>query len=345
MKVILNDYVEHLGERGDTVHVKPGYGRNYLIPKGLAYPDTPGNRKLFAQEQRRWEDLDLGRRSAAEKVAEGLAGTELVFERRAGEKDVLFGSVSALDIVRELVERGVEVEKRRVQLDEAIKAVRPDAQVLTQALAPFAGPYSAGSTCGFSHEANPLNWVQYMRRMLDAIRASGGIDGIALHINSRGYRQEDIHSTQKVTAGGQSLYFSFYVYKDWVDHGIPPELYHLPLYATEANGIYYWNGGHPERPDSHYESGWVQEVYAEIDRYNRQAAASGKPVFRAVNLYRWCAWCDGWNIDSSPYEGQILGDLDQAVAAQYRWPTGDVPPPPPPPGPPPPPPKSGTPAR
>ena len=212
----------------------------------------------------------------------------------------------------------------------AIKQVRPDAKVLPQALAPFAGPYNTGSTCGYSHDANPLNWVQYMNQMLTAIKSSGGIDGIALHINSRGYTYGDIHSTQKVQAGGQDLYFSFYVYKDWIDLGIPSDLYHLPLYATESNGIFYWSGGHPERPDSHYEAGWMQEIYAEINRYNQSAAATGKPVFRSVNMYRWCAWCDGWNIDGSPYKGQILADLDQAVAAGYRWPDGDVEPPPPP---------------
>ncbi len=213
---------------------------------------------------------------------------------------------------------------------DAIKAVRPDAKVLSQALAPFAGPYGAGNTCGYNHDANSLNWVQYMRQMLSAIRDSGGIDGIALHINSRGYTYGDIHSTQKVSAGGQELYFSFYVYKDWIEHGIPSDLYQLPLYATEANGIYYWSGGHPERPGAHYEAGWMQEIYAEIDRYNQQAAATGKPIFHAVNLYRWCAWCDGWNIDGSPYKGQILADLDQALAARYRWPsnTGTTPPPP-----------------
>jgi hypothetical protein len=216
----------------------------------------------------------------------------------------------------------------------AIKAVRPDARVLSQGLAPFAGPYNTGSTCGYTHDANPLNWVQYMNQMLTAIKSSGGIDGIGLHINSRGYTHGDIHSTQKVTAGGQSLYFSFYVYKDWVDFGIPKDLYHLPLYATESNGIFYWSGGHPERPDSHYEPGWMQEVYAEINRYNQQAAATGKPIYRAVNMYRWCQWCDGWNINGSPFKGQILSDLDQALGAQYRWPTGATPPPPPPPPPP-----------
>ncbi len=88
---------------------------------------------------------------------------------------------------------------------DAIKAVRPGAQVITQALAPFAGPFSAGSTCGFTHDANPLNWVQYMNQMLTEIKSTGGIDGIALHINSRGYTYNDIHSTQKVNAGAGSV--------------------------------------------------------------------------------------------------------------------------------------------
>jgi len=91
MKVILNDYLEHVGERGDSVEVKPGFARNYLLPKGLAYPDTPGNRRRFEQEQHHWEEMDLGRRSAAEVLAKGMDGTQLKFERRAGERDVLFG--------------------------------------------------------------------------------------------------------------------------------------------------------------------------------------------------------------------------------------------------------------
>ena len=123
MKVILNDYVEHLGERGDVVDVKPGYARNYLLPKGLAYPDTPGNRRLFEQEQKRWEEVDLKRRSAAEKLAGQLEGTELVFERRAGETDTLFGSVTSHDIAAELAGKGVEIERRRIGLHEPIKAL------------------------------------------------------------------------------------------------------------------------------------------------------------------------------------------------------------------------------
>jgi large subunit ribosomal protein L9 len=123
MKVILNDHIEHLGERGDSVTVKPGYARNFLLPKGLAYLDTPGNRKRYTQEQRRWEDMDLTRKSAAERLAAEFAGTELLFERRAGEKDVLFGSVTVVEISKELHARGFEIDKRRILLSEPIKSL------------------------------------------------------------------------------------------------------------------------------------------------------------------------------------------------------------------------------
>jgi large subunit ribosomal protein L9 len=121
MKVILNDYIEHLGERGDSVVVKRGYANNYLLPKGLAYPDTPGNRRRFDQEQNSWEEMDLERRSAGEKLAAALEGTKLAFERRAGEKDVLFGSVSVTDIHRELQERGFDLDRKRILLEHPIK--------------------------------------------------------------------------------------------------------------------------------------------------------------------------------------------------------------------------------
>jgi len=123
MKVILNDYIEHLGERGDSVAVKPGFARNYLLPKGLAYPDTPGNRRRFEQEQKHWEEMDLSRRSAADALAKDMGGTELVFERRAGEKDVLFGSVSVADIAGELAEKGFEIDRKRIMLDHPIKEI------------------------------------------------------------------------------------------------------------------------------------------------------------------------------------------------------------------------------
>jgi len=121
MKLILNDHIENLGERGDSVVVKAGYANNYLLPKKLAYPDTPGNRRRFEQEQTGWEEMDLERRGAAEKLAVQLDGTMLAFERRAGEKDVLFGSVNVADIARELAEKGFEIDRKRVRLEHAIK--------------------------------------------------------------------------------------------------------------------------------------------------------------------------------------------------------------------------------
>jgi len=209
------------------------------------------------------------------------------------------------------------------QVYDAIKAVRPNHKVVCQALAPFGGPYGPGTFDRWTHDGVPLSWVDYMHQMLTAIKSTGGIDGIALHINSRGYAQSDIHSTAQITVGDKNLYWSFYVYKDWINYGIPSDLYHLPLYVTECNGVYYWKGGHPERPDSHYEPGWMQEIYAEINRWNQSAVTTGKPIFRCVNMYRWCDGCDGWNIDggSNPYKAQILADLDAAVAQAYRWPT------------------------
>lgn len=203
------------------------------------------------------------------------------------------------------------------QCYNAIKAVRPDAQVVCQGLAPFAGPYGSGS----DHDGNPVGWTDYMNQMLTAISGTGGIDGIAVHINSRGYTYNDVHSTAKVN--GQ--YFSFYVYKDWVNLGTPPALRRLPYYATECNGIYYWKGGHAEctdinNPSCSYQTHWMEWIYAEINSWNQARAASGEGIYRCVNMYRWCAWCDGWNIDGSSKETQILADLDAAVAWKYRWP-------------------------
>ncbi|HEY0456857.1 MAG TPA: Ig-like domain-containing protein [Verrucomicrobiae bacterium] len=205
----------------------------------------------------------------------------------------------------------------------AIKAARPNDKVMPAPPAPFAGPYGAGTASnGMPYDGNSLSWVQYLNQMLTAIASTGPVDGIPLHITSRGYTTNAIYSTQQVSAGGQSLYFSFFVYKDWVDYGIPSSLWNLPLYATECNGYYYWKGGHPENPSAHYEAGWMQEIYAEINRYNQSALSVGKPIYRCINMYRWCASCDPWNIDgaSDTYKTQILSDLDSAVSQNYQWP-------------------------
>lgn len=123
MKIILNDFVENLGERGAVVEVKPGYARNYLLPRGLAYVYSEGNLRRFEQEQKRWEELELKRQSAAQAALADVDGTELLFERRAGETDTLFGSVTSQDVARRLADKGLTVDKRRVQLQDPIKTL------------------------------------------------------------------------------------------------------------------------------------------------------------------------------------------------------------------------------
>lgn len=216
----------------------------------------------------------------------------------------------------------------------AIKPIRPNDKVMPQALAPWGGPYGAtDNPNGSGHPADgmPLNWVTYLNQILTAIAASGSLDGIPLHIGSRGYTHADIYSTNQINAGGQNLYWSFYVYKDWINYGIPPSLYSLPLYVTECNGLYFWTGLGPsgEPNPGPYQAGWMQEIFAEFNRYNQSAATNGRPLFHCVNFCRWCAYCDGWNIDAdashpNPYKAQILSDLDASIAQLYRWPTNVV---------------------
>jgi large subunit ribosomal protein L9 len=121
MKVILNEHVEHLGERGTTCVVKPGYARNYLIPKGLAYEATTANLARFQHEQKRWELQQQREKGQAEVVAGRLAGLELTFQRRAGEGDALYGSVTTSEIAQALAERGFEIDRRRIELAQHIK--------------------------------------------------------------------------------------------------------------------------------------------------------------------------------------------------------------------------------
>lgn len=121
MKVILNDHVEHLGDRGTICEVKPGFARNFLIPKKLAYEATAGNLARFKQEQRLWLEAQQRQKAQAELLAGKIAGLELSFVRRAGEGDALYGSVTASDVAEALAEKGFEVDRRRIELAQHIK--------------------------------------------------------------------------------------------------------------------------------------------------------------------------------------------------------------------------------
>jgi large subunit ribosomal protein L9 len=123
MEIILRQAVENLGKTGDVVNVKPGYARNYLLPHGLAYEATPGNLKRIQQERARLEAAENDRRSTAQGLAERLEQVSLTFSARVGEEGKLFGSVTATDIAQQLEAQGFHVEKRQIDLHEAIKAL------------------------------------------------------------------------------------------------------------------------------------------------------------------------------------------------------------------------------
>ena len=124
MEVILRQAVDNLGQPGDVVKVSPGYARNYLIPRGVAYEATPGNRKRIAQEKARLEAAENERRAKAESLASRLEQVSLTFSARVGEEEKLFGSVTASDIAQQLHAQGfTEVEKRQIELHDPIKSL------------------------------------------------------------------------------------------------------------------------------------------------------------------------------------------------------------------------------
>jgi len=123
MEVILRAAVEKLGHPGDVVKVAPGFARNYLLPRGIAYEATPGNLKRIAQEKDRLESAENTRRAAAQEVADKLEPISLTFSARVGEEGKLFGSVTSADIAQQLDTQGVHIEKRMIDLHEPIRAL------------------------------------------------------------------------------------------------------------------------------------------------------------------------------------------------------------------------------
>jgi large subunit ribosomal protein L9 len=123
MEVILRQSIDRVGAPGDIVKVSPGYARNFLLPRGLAYEATPGNKKRIAQERSRLEAAEAARREAAEALAKRLEEVSVTFSARVGDEGKLFGSVTAADIAQQLETQGFHVEKRQIDLPEPIKAL------------------------------------------------------------------------------------------------------------------------------------------------------------------------------------------------------------------------------
>lgn len=123
MEVILRNAVDKLGHPGDIVSVSPGYARNFLLPRGLAYEATAGNRKRIAAEKSRLEALENERIEAAKAIADKLAEVSVTFAARVGEEGKLFGSVTTADIAHQLEAQGFKIEKRQIELNEPIKTL------------------------------------------------------------------------------------------------------------------------------------------------------------------------------------------------------------------------------
>jgi len=123
MEVILREHVEHLGARGDVVKVTPGYARNFLLPRKLALAVTENNKRQIEREKKLAEARDMEEKSAAEAVAARIGALEIEISRRVGENDALYGSVTSADVAQALKDKGFEVDKRKIQMPEPLKAL------------------------------------------------------------------------------------------------------------------------------------------------------------------------------------------------------------------------------
>jgi large subunit ribosomal protein L9 len=123
MEVILREDVTSLGKAGELVKVKPGYARNYLLPKGLAYEATEGNRRRIAAESKAREARRYQERGEADAVAARLAAVNLTLSRKAGEEGRLFGSITSQDLADALAAQGHVLDKRKIDLEHPIKSL------------------------------------------------------------------------------------------------------------------------------------------------------------------------------------------------------------------------------
>jgi large subunit ribosomal protein L9 len=123
MEVILREHVEHLGRRGDIVKVAAGYGRNYLLPRKLALPVTEDAKRQIEREKKLAEVKDLEDQRAAEAVAARIAELDIEIARRVGENDALYGSVTSADVAAALKAKGFDIDKRKIQMPEPLKAL------------------------------------------------------------------------------------------------------------------------------------------------------------------------------------------------------------------------------
>ena len=123
MEVILREHVDNLGRRGDVVKVAEGYARNYLLPRKLALAVTEANKRQIEREKRVAEAKDAEEKGQADAIAQRLTAIHIEIARRVGENQTLYGSVTSADIAQSLQSQGIEIDKRKIQLPEPLKAL------------------------------------------------------------------------------------------------------------------------------------------------------------------------------------------------------------------------------
>jgi large subunit ribosomal protein L9 len=121
MELILRDDVDKLGRRGDIVKVKDGFARNFLLPRGLGVPVTAQNKAMIDKEQKAHAARLAKEKAEFEQLAARMAALRFVAPRKVGENEVLYGSVTAGDVADFLKTKGIEIDKRKVLIDEPIK--------------------------------------------------------------------------------------------------------------------------------------------------------------------------------------------------------------------------------
>src|SRR5215470_3989420 len=121
MEVILRETIDSLGRAGQVVKVADGYARNYLLPRKLAYVATPGNLKVIEFERQSLLRKEARQKDDSEKLKQILDTVEIVIRRKVGEQDALYGSVTNSDVADELEKKGLQIEKRKIQMDDHIK--------------------------------------------------------------------------------------------------------------------------------------------------------------------------------------------------------------------------------
>ena len=144
MKIILRQSHENLGEAGDIVTVKPGYARNFLFPKKIAYPAQPNYIRMIEEESKQKQQRQRKEKKGAEEIAAKLSEMSVTISVSVGEEDKMFGAVTTQDIAAGLAEQGMELDRRKIILDEPIKAL---------------GPYSVPIKLHSEVEANIKVWV------------------------------------------------------------------------------------------------------------------------------------------------------------------------------------------